>query len=89
MWLCCPHLGFALDLGCIIRVACGYLEVKQELAVAIVTLIWLDGDFKVHWLLLAFWEVDVDVARKRQLRQICSKDIASCQAGSGFTETDK
>lgn len=65
MWLCCPHLGFALDLGRIIRVACGYLKVKQELAAAVVTLIWLDGDFKMHRLLLALWEVDMDVAGQR------------------------
>lgn len=64
------HLGFALDFGCVIGVARGYLEVKQELAVAVVALVRLDADLKVHRLLLALWEVDVDVAGQRQLSQV-------------------
>jgi hypothetical protein len=47
------------------------LKIKKELAVAVVPLIWLDADLKVHRLLLALWKVDVNVAGQRQLRQIC------------------
>lgn len=66
-----PHLCFALDLWCIVGVTCGYLKIKQELAIAVVSLIWLDADLKVHGLLLALWEVDVNVAGQRQLSQVC------------------